>query len=75
MQLSYDSRGNIVPTILLMMQSHLYNRGGLRVRVNVYFLEQFCIRNYDSVVEKISSFTGFICWLYIIGRRNFQDKW
>ncbi|CAH2054047.1 unnamed protein product [Thlaspi arvense] len=31
MQLSYDARGNIVPTILLMMQSHLYNRGGLRV--------------------------------------------
>ncbi|CAA7057888.1 unnamed protein product [Microthlaspi erraticum] len=31
MQLSYDTRGNIVPTILLMMQSHLYNRGGLRV--------------------------------------------
>ncbi|CAH8356727.1 unnamed protein product [Eruca vesicaria subsp. sativa] len=31
MQLSYDTRGNIVPTILLMMQSHLYSRGGLRV--------------------------------------------
>ncbi|KAJ4885800.1 Rho GTPase-activating protein 4 [Raphanus sativus] len=31
MQLSYDTRGNIVPTILLMMQSHLYSRGGLQV--------------------------------------------
>ncbi|KAJ0263811.1 Rho GTPase-activating protein 4 [Hirschfeldia incana] len=31
MQLSYDNRGNVVPTILLMMQSHLYSRGGLRV--------------------------------------------
>ncbi|KFK38520.1 hypothetical protein AALP_AA3G124300 [Arabis alpina] len=31
MQLSYDTRGNVVPTILLMMQSHLYNRGGLQV--------------------------------------------
>ncbi|KAL9291037.1 Rho GTPase-activating protein 4 [Arabidopsis thaliana] len=31
MQLSYDTRGNIVPTILLMMQSHLYSRDGLRV--------------------------------------------
>ncbi|KAG2305865.1 hypothetical protein Bca4012_085433 [Brassica carinata] len=31
MQLSYDTRGNVVPTILLMMQSHLYSRGGLRV--------------------------------------------
>ncbi|KAL1204683.1 Rho GTPase-activating protein 4 [Cardamine amara subsp. amara] len=31
MQLTYDTRGNVVPTILLMMQSHLYSRGGLRV--------------------------------------------
>ncbi|KAF3527949.1 hypothetical protein DY000_02043428 [Brassica cretica] len=31
MQLSYDTRGNIVPTILLMMQGHLYSRGGLQV--------------------------------------------
>ena len=38
MQLSYDTRGNIVPTILLMMQSHLYSRGGLQVRVIVCLL-------------------------------------
>ncbi|XP_044505400.1 rho GTPase-activating protein 1-like [Mangifera indica] len=31
MQLSYDSRGNSVPTILLLMQRHLYNRGGLEL--------------------------------------------
>lgn len=31
MQLSYDARGNSVPTILLMMQRHLYAQGGLRV--------------------------------------------
>ncbi|XP_062083003.1 rho GTPase-activating protein 1 [Humulus lupulus] len=30
MQLSYDSRGNSVPTILLLMQGHLYAQGGLR---------------------------------------------
>ncbi|KAF5747793.1 Rho GTPase activating protein with PAK-box/P21-Rho-binding domain [Tripterygium wilfordii] len=30
MQLSFDSRGNSVPTILLMMQRHLYLRGGLQ---------------------------------------------
>ncbi|XP_050227657.1 rho GTPase-activating protein 4-like [Mercurialis annua] len=30
MQLSYDSRGNSVPTILLMMQRQLYARGGLQ---------------------------------------------
>jgi hypothetical protein len=30
MQLSYDSRGNSVPTILLLMQKHLYALGGLQ---------------------------------------------
>ncbi|OWM82536.1 rho GTPase-activating protein 5-like [Punica granatum] len=30
MQLSFDSRGNSVPTILLLMQRHLYARGGLK---------------------------------------------
>ncbi|XP_073013691.1 rho GTPase-activating protein 4 [Typha latifolia] len=30
MQLSYDSRGNSVPTILLLMQRRLYEQGGLR---------------------------------------------
>ncbi|XP_039059780.1 rho GTPase-activating protein 5-like isoform X2 [Hibiscus syriacus] len=30
MQLSYDSRGNSVPTILLLMQRRLYARGGLQ---------------------------------------------
>ncbi|XP_034604345.1 rho GTPase-activating protein 4 isoform X1 [Setaria viridis] len=30
MQCSYDSRGNSVPTILLMMQRRLYEQGGLR---------------------------------------------
>ncbi|CAH8362444.1 unnamed protein product [Eruca vesicaria subsp. sativa] len=30
MQLSYDSRGNCVPTILLLMQNCLYNQGGLQ---------------------------------------------
>ncbi|KAK8705202.1 hypothetical protein V6N13_048808 [Hibiscus sabdariffa] len=29
MQLSFDSRGNSVPTILLLMQRHLYAKGGL----------------------------------------------
>nr|GME15082.1 rho GTPase-activating protein 5-like [Ipomoea batatas] len=30
MQLSFDSRGNCVPTILLMMQGRLYTQGGLQ---------------------------------------------
>ncbi|ESQ36056.1 hypothetical protein EUTSA_v10008285mg [Eutrema salsugineum] len=31
MQLSYDSRGNCVPVILLLLQSRLYDQGGLEV--------------------------------------------
>lgn len=31
MQLSFDSRGNCVPTILLMMQRRLYSQRGLEV--------------------------------------------
>ncbi|CAJ1956156.1 unnamed protein product [Sphenostylis stenocarpa] len=31
MQLSYDTRGNSVPTILLLMQKHMYAQGGLQV--------------------------------------------
>ncbi|CAF2051690.1 unnamed protein product [Brassica napus] len=31
MQLSYDSRGNCVPVILLLLQSRLYDQGGLQV--------------------------------------------
>ncbi|KAL1544062.1 Rho GTPase-activating protein 1 [Salvia divinorum] len=30
MQLSYDFRGNSIPTILLLMQMHLYSQGGLQ---------------------------------------------
>ncbi|KAF9669382.1 hypothetical protein SADUNF_Sadunf14G0102000 [Salix dunnii] len=30
MQLSYDSKGNSVPTILLLMQDRLYSQGGLK---------------------------------------------
>jgi hypothetical protein len=30
MQLSYDSRGNCVPVILLLLQSRLYDQGGLQ---------------------------------------------
>ncbi|GKC07481.1 Rho GTPase-activating protein 5-like protein, partial [Tanacetum coccineum] len=29
MQLSYDSRGNSVPVILILMQERLYSQGGL----------------------------------------------
>jgi len=39
MQLSYDTRGNSVPTILLLMQRHLYALGGLQV--NHLHISQF----------------------------------
>ncbi|KAH0904882.1 hypothetical protein HID58_044385 [Brassica napus] len=40
MQLSYDTRGNIVPTILLMMQSHLeeLNKGVIPDNIDVHCL-------------------------------------
>lgn len=31
MQLSYDPRGNSIPTILLLLQRHLYSQRGLQV--------------------------------------------
>ncbi len=31
MQCSFDSKGNSVPTILLLMQERLYSQGGLKV--------------------------------------------
>ena len=41
MQLSFDSRGNSVPTILLMMQRRLYTQGGLQVYVATNTLNPF----------------------------------
>jgi len=45
MQCSYDSRGNSVPTILLMMQRRLYEQGGLRAegifRINAENSQEF----------------------------------
>ncbi|KAM0014303.1 putative Rho GTPase activation protein [Helianthus debilis subsp. tardiflorus] len=35
MQCSYDSRGNNVPTILLLMQERLYAQGGLKMPCGV----------------------------------------
>ena len=40
MQLSYDAtRGNSVPTLLLLMQRQLYAQGGLQVYFPCLFLE------------------------------------
>ncbi|KAK4780145.1 hypothetical protein SAY87_016251 [Trapa incisa] len=49
MQLSYDSRGNSVPTILLLMQQHLYDEGGLQAegifRINAENGEEESVRD------------------------------
>lgn len=42
MQLSYDSRGNSVPTILLLMQRHLYVQGGLQVN-HLYMISAYSV--------------------------------
>jgi hypothetical protein len=33
MSLNYDSKGNCIPTILLMMQDRLYSQGDLKVSI------------------------------------------
>ncbi|KAL6641871.1 hypothetical protein ACP70R_020052 [Stipagrostis hirtigluma subsp. patula] len=49
MQCSYDSRGNSVPTILLMMQRRLYGQGGLRAegifRINAENSQEEIVRD------------------------------
>uniref|UniRef100_A0A5B7AXW9 Putative Rho GTPase activating protein with PAK-box/P21-Rho-binding domain n=1 Tax=Davidia involucrata TaxID=16924 RepID=A0A5B7AXW9_DAVIN len=49
MQLSYDSRGNSVPTILLLMQERLYSQGGLKAegifRINPENSKEEHVRN------------------------------
>lgn len=60
MQLSFDSRGNSVPTILLLMQKHLYTQGGLEVSTMFllsYYYDYYFIHLY------------FPCHLTISGRK------
>ncbi|KAK3136154.1 hypothetical protein QOZ80_5BG0428900 [Eleusine coracana subsp. coracana] len=49
MQCSFDSRGNSVPTILLMMQRRLYEQGGLRAegifRINTENTQEELVRD------------------------------
>ncbi|KAG9457536.1 hypothetical protein H6P81_002044 [Aristolochia fimbriata] len=49
MQCSYDSKGNSVPTILLLMQEKLYNQGGLKAegifRINPENSQEEHVRN------------------------------
>lgn len=52
MQLSYDSRGNSVPTILLLMQRHLYAQGALQVHFIVPIM----------ALVKLLNFCKFLCF-------------
>ncbi|XP_008803326.2 rho GTPase-activating protein 5-like [Phoenix dactylifera] len=49
MQCSYDKRGNSVPTILLLMQKHLYSQGGLQMegifRINAENSQEVYVRD------------------------------
>ncbi|KAG1362359.1 rho GTPase-activating protein 5 [Cocos nucifera] len=49
MQCSYDKRGNSVPTILLLMQRHLYSQGGLQMegifRINAENSQEVYVRD------------------------------
>ncbi|KAK9053581.1 hypothetical protein SSX86_024655 [Deinandra increscens subsp. villosa] len=51
MQLSFDSRGNSVPTILLMMQRRLYAQGGLQVCLYAYCIAEWCCIMYGCYLQ------------------------
>jgi hypothetical protein len=66
MQLSYDSRGNSVPTILLLMQRHLYVQGGLQVNhlydISAYYAISTCLVSLGFKIEFV-----------YLGGRDFQN--
>ncbi|KAL2328458.1 hypothetical protein Fmac_021885 [Flemingia macrophylla] len=53
MQLSYDTRGNSVPTILLLMQRHLYALGGLQSTLSMQAEGIFRINADNSQEEYV----------------------
>ncbi|KAF2307645.1 hypothetical protein GH714_030553 [Hevea brasiliensis] len=68
MQLSYDSRGNSVPTILLMMQRQLYAQGGLQAegifRINAENSQEEYVREQLNRVwsQKALMFIAWQAW-------------
>lgn len=69
MQCSYDDRGNSVPTILLMMQRHLYSEGGLKACLCLYIGFNF----YWYMLYKVKWFWSMLS-LFHAGRRNIPNK-
>lgn len=71
MQLSFDSKGNSVPTILLLMQERLYSQGGLKVQDFVGYQYSFvCICDF-LLFPYYCSYTSFETFA---GRRNIPYK-
>ena len=72
MQLSFDSRGNFVPTILLLMQKRLYAQGGLQVRTLPLFifisflLLSGKVQNFQLISSKSRNTTLFNCQLLLM---------
>lgn len=56
MQVSYDSRGNSVPTILLLLQHHLYRQGGLQVFQSFFTLFIHKTRTKTLICHKVCAF-------------------
>lgn len=58
MQCSYDSKGNSVPTILLLMQERLYSQGGLKVGTNIMIC--FVIWAIDYALARLGHWLSFL---------------
>lgn len=69
MQCAYDSKGNSVPTILLLMQDKLYSQGGLKVvtKLGSTFFALFGIHTSPSKNNKDSLFSTFYSLFVIAG--------
>ncbi|KAI6699878.1 hypothetical protein NL676_014202 [Syzygium grande] len=62
LQLSYDSRRDSVPTILLLMQRKLYPQGGLQAegifRINVENSQDWRLKPYTEWIEASTCIPG-----------------
>jgi len=72
MQLSYDSRGNSVPTILLLMQRHLYVQGGLQV--NHLYDKRLCYKRlFNFQMTSSIILISFKVEFVYVGGGDFQN--
>lgn len=74
MQCSYDTRGNSVPTILLLMQEKLYAQDGLKVCNN---FSSFSCNFSKEIAYKLPGNLFDYLFFYlnnVPGRGDFSDK-